>query len=323
LRNNILVLGSIAFDYIMQFNDLFLNQIVSDNKTNMQMALVVDSHQIRYGGTAGNICYSLGLLKRHSISISSVGKDFFQTNYPNILQSKLVDLRFNVSENDFTARCYITADTNKNQIIIFYAGALKNAYKINLFRKISQFDNIKISINAPNPINAMESFHYQLKRLKIPEIFDPGQQIGQFSQEKLNELVKTIDFLIVNEHEFELLRRRLNYTKSKLISQIPKLIITLGEKGSILYDNGEKSEIGVAKPNKIVDPTGAGDGYRSGLLSGIVDSIDLYDCCKVGSVVGSYIVENAGGQGHLFDKENFFDRFEKNFGNLPKGLKLF
>ncbi|MHA1230277.1 MAG: carbohydrate kinase family protein [Candidatus Helarchaeota archaeon] len=322
MRSTVLVLGSIAFDYIMQFKDRFVDHLVQQDQFNFQMALVVDSYEVKYGGTAGNICYSLGLLKKPSIMVSSVGKDFYQTDYPMILKQKYTDCRVDIYENDFSARCYIVSDINKNQIITFYAGALRNAYKINLYRKISQFDNIKIAINAPNPINAMISFHNQLNQIGIPEIFDPGQQIGQFSKEELQNLLNSVEFVIVNEHEFKLLQRKTNMDKNKLCSIVPKLIITLGENGSILYDHGEKCEISVAKPEKVVDPTGAGDGYRSGLISGILDNLDLYECCKLGAVVGSYIVETSGGQEHVFSENEFIQRYEQYFGNFPKGFKL-
>ena len=305
----------------MNFNDRFVNHVVNRDKNNMNMALVVDSYQLKYGGTAGNICYSLGLLRKPSIMISSVGKDFYLTDYPKILQKNLVDIRVDIYENDFSARCYIVSDTNKNQFITFYAGALANAHKINLYRKLSQFDDVKIAINAPNPVNAMISFQYQLLKLGILTIFDPGQQIGQFSQEILYEFLEKIEFLIVNEHEFKLLQKRSRYNEKELLSMISKVIITLGDSGSILYDNGKKSEISIAKPKKIIDPTGAGDGFRSGLLTGIIDKIDLFECCQLGAVVGSFIVETAGGQEHIFTKNDFKIRYEKNFGSIPKQFK--
>ncbi|MBD3230916.1 MAG: hypothetical protein GF329_22245 [Candidatus Lokiarchaeota archaeon] len=323
MNDKIFVLGSIAFDYLMDFNDQFTKHAITRDNMNMNMSLVVDSYRYRFGGTAGNICYNLGLLKKPSIMVSSVGNDFFKTRYPRILEENLVDIRVNIHEEDFTARCFVVSDINKNQIITFYAGALKNAYKINLFRKISQFDDIKIAINAPNPVNAMVSYQYQLLKLGIPTIFDPGQQIGQFTRDTLRKLIEKINFIIVNENEFKLLQRRSNYSKQDLCSKIPKIIVTLGGDGSILYDNGQKSEIPVAKPKKIIDPTGAGDGYRSGILSGIIDNVDLYECCQIGAVVGSFIVETSGGQEHIFTENIFKDRYEKNFGNFPKRYRIF
>jgi len=307
----------------MEFNDLFTRHVVHTDSSTLNMALVVDSYNARFGGTAGNICYSLGLLEKPSIMISSVGKDFFQTQYPHILKEHLVDIRVDTYSNDVSARCFLVSDKRNNQIITFYAGALKYAHKINLFRKLSLYDNIKVAINAPNPVDAMVSFHNQLLKLKIPTIFDPGQQIGQFSRDLLKKILETVDFIILNEYEFELLQKRSGYSNMELISLIPTIIITLGEKGSILYDNGEKSEIPIVKPRKVVDPTGAGDGYRSGLLCGIVDDIDLYECCQLGAVVGSFIVETAGGQEHKFTKNDFINRYEQTFGSLPKRLKLF
>jgi len=321
--SDILVLGSVAFDYIMDFKDNFASHAVFRDQKNMNLALVVDSYQVRFGGTAGNICYSLGLLKKPSIMVSSVGYDFFQTEYPAILKQNFVDMRLDIHKADYSARCYIVSDINKNQIITFYAGALNNAYKINLYRKISQFDNIKIAINAPNPINAMISFQYQLRQMGIPTIFDPGQQIGQFSEEFLKDFIKDVRFLIVNEHEFSLILKRLNVKKEDIISLIPNIIVTYGGSGSILYDRGEKSEIPVAKPVKIIDPTGAGDGYRSGLLFGIVNNCDLYECCQLGSVVGSFIVETSGGQEHHFLTDDFKNRYEITFGNLPKRINFY
>jgi adenosine kinase len=78
-------------------------------------------------------------------------------------------------------------------------------------------------------------------------------------------------------------------------------------------------QIPIAKPRVFHDPTGAGDGYRAGLIAGLLNSLSLEDSARLGAVVGSFVVEGEGPQDHTFTKEEVKQRYEQTF---KKTLRL-
>ncbi|MHA1266737.1 MAG: carbohydrate kinase family protein [Candidatus Helarchaeota archaeon] len=318
-HSKVLILGSIAFDHIMEFPYLFGDTIVVEPNKNLNAAFTVKDMVVLRGGTGGNISYSLSLLEADCILISVAGKDFYERGYDKCFCDK-VDLRVEIYDDQYTAAAYIISDKNNNQITAFYEGALLQLESIDLKSKIFPADNIKIAINAPNPINAMMKFAYQLYDLEIPMIFDPGQQIKLFSKDQLKELLPLTSTLIVNSSEFTLFEKTLETDIHHLKSEIDTIIITLGNTGSVLYHKGEKLSIPIAPAKQVVDPTGAGDSFRAGFLKGILMDLPIKEACQLGAVMGSFCVEAPGGQGHNVTLPEVMERYNQCFGALPKPL---
>ena len=316
---SVLVLGSLAFDHIMEFPYLFGDTIIVEPNKNLNASFTVKKMTVLRGGTGGNISYSLSLLDANCILISAAGKDFYERGYHQCFHDK-IDLRVEIYDDQYTAAAYIISDTNNNQISAFHEGALLKLESIDLKAKIKSEDNIRIAINAPNPINAMMKYARQLKDLEIPMIFDPGQQIKLFSKTQLKEIVPLTSILIVNSSEFTLFEKTLETNINYLKDKIDNIIDTLGNTGSVLYQKGEKFSIPIAKANKVVDPTGAGDSFRAGFLKGFISDFSIKDACQLGAVMGSFCVEAPGGQGHYCTLPDVIARYKKYFGDLPNPL---
>jgi adenosine kinase len=315
----VLVLGSLAFDHIMKLPYLFTSATVIDSNKNLNAAFTVHDIKVLRGGTGGNISYSLALLNAKCILISAAGKDFYERHYPQCFKNK-VDLRIEIRDDQYSAAAFIISDSNNNQIIIFHEGALAALEYLDLKSKIKPDDQIKIAINAPNPVRAMVKYAHQLKELKIPMIFDPGQQIKNFTKEQLEELIPLTSILIFNSNELALFERTSERSINQLKDQIETIIVTLGSSGSVLYHKDEKFAIPTAKAAIVIDPTGAGDAYRAGLLKGILCGFSIKEACQLGAVMSSYCVEASGPQGHSCTLPDICERYKKHFGSLPTSL---
>ena len=119
---------------------------------------------------------------------------------------------------------------------------------------------------------------------------------------------------MANDYEIALLKEKTGLSEQDLLSQVKILITTLGEKGSIVQKNSEKHEIRPAKPKEVLDPTGAGDAYRSGFLAGLSRGLDLKTCGQMGSIASCYAIEKYGTTNHKFTIEEFKERYKENFG---------
>ncbi len=329
LKNKVLVLGSLAFDYIMSFKENFISAVSIDHdKEEYQSTVTADSRHQFFGGTAGNIAYNLGLLSIAKVSIlGSVGNDFETLGYEDhIKKFKNVDLKVDVYDNLFTAACFIVNDIKSNQMIIFHGGALDRCKDIDLREKISNPEEFVYAINSTQSIEAMTNFAAQLNDLQIPSIFDPGQVTPLFQRENLIDILKRSDILIGNNHEIRQIKERSGLAEESILEHVKAIIITKGSEGSELIYRDEnnkiyKINIPIATPMKIEDTTGAGDGYRAGILTGLVLNITILDSCRLGAIIGSFVVETTGAQTQIFNIEQVRKRFFNTFGYTPAELE--
>jgi len=98
---------------------------------------------------------------------------------------------------------------------------------------------------------------------------------------------------------------------------VETVIVTLGAKGAVLSVEGTAYEIPAYTPNKLVDPTGAGDAFIGGFLAEYVRGKEILWCGCVGSAAASTVVEGVGPT-FLGDRDEIYRR-----ANLlyEKGIK--
>ena len=94
----------------------------------------------------------------------------------------------------------------------------------------------------------------------------------------------------------------------QLLAKVKYVISTKGEKGSVLIGSEETVEIDTAPADKVLDPTGAGDAYRSGLLAGLANGMPLAQACKWGAVVSSFAIACFGTQEYSMTRADFETR---------------
>lgn len=307
---SILVSGSLAYDHIMNFQDRFKNHIVLENIHILNVSFPVDKMKRSWGGTAGNIAYNIKLLGEDPIIVSAVGKD--GDRYLRRLRDLGIKTGYIIKDNGiFTASCYVTTDMDDNQISAFYNGPSFLASKINIAKIKEQ---MKLAIISPMKKEIMLKQIEQCRRLGIKVVFDPGQQITDFSSANLRKAINSAYFVIGNDYEIKLMEKRSGWTKKDILKKAHTLITTLGAHGSLIENrSGQKIKTKACPPKKNIDPTGAGDAYRGGFFAGYEKGFDLRICMEMGSVTASYAVETPGTQDYFFTKKDFVRRYKKTF----------
>ncbi|MFH1509226.1 MAG: carbohydrate kinase family protein [bacterium] len=307
----VLVTGSVAYDYIMNFPGGFQDHILPDKLHILNVSFVVETHKKEFGGTAGNIAYNLSLLKEDPLIATAVGKDFAE--YKKHLEKNGANLKYikEISSDD-TATAKIITDQKDNQITAFYVGAIKDDnFPV---KEILETEKPELAILAPTNKEGMLIRAQELKEAGIPYIFDPGQMTPQFSGEEFEEIIAGSHVTIGNDYEIELIMRATEKTVKELADLTEILVTTLGEEGSRIYNKGEVIDVGAAKPKNTSDPTGAGDAFRAGFIKGLLHKQPLYICGQLGAVTSVYTVEMYGTQTHKFSSEEFCQRYQENFG---------
>ncbi|MFH1866730.1 MAG: carbohydrate kinase family protein [Patescibacteria group bacterium] len=294
--NKIVVYGSLAYDRVMDFPGRFKDNFIANKLHNINVSFAVPTLKESFGGTAGNISYNLCLLKYKPIILSSVGNDF--SKYKKWLQSRGVNtLYLNLVRNTTTASAYIITDKDDNQITGFYFGAMQIPYRtfpVKVFNK-------SMMIIAPGNVSDMKRLVKLCKRTRTPYIYDPAQQIPILSSTDLALGVTGSHVFIGNDYEISLTAKKLGLSEKSLINKCKILIRTLGSKGSEIWYQGKRIRIPAVKAKKVVDPTGAGDAYRAGLVDGLLRGWPLTRSSRQAAAIASRAVEKYGTQNHKFN----------------------
>jgi adenosine kinase len=308
----IIVTGSIAYDYIMDFPGKYADHILPDKIHQINLSFIVNKFAKRRGGTAGNVSYTLALLSTPHSLFSVAGKDFedYKKEFTKLkinLDNVLID------KNNYTATGFAMADKVNNQIWGYFYGASDKIKDLNLEKIASKNDLLLI---GPSGAKGSMSMVRQAIKLGVPYMFDPGFILTQISDADLKLGVKHCEYLIGNDYEINLIKKRIKDWKKTFSTKT--IITTLGAKGTIIESQNKTYKISTAKPREVVDPTGAGDAWRGGFLAGLQRGFGLQTCGQMGSLASVYAVESYGSQEHKYTKKQFENRYRQNFGSLIK-----
>lgn len=284
-KNDLLVIGHTALDYIIRVKEF----PKANSSTQIENMKQFD------GGAGANNAFIASKLGLKTALISAVGGDFKNSSY----FKKLKDLNINtdsliVVPTESTPTAFVLTNEKDDQISYFYWGAGK------------EFANSKIPLKAIKDSKAIHlatgdpEFNWKCgkkaKELGLFVSFDPGQDLGMYSEEKLRDIIENTDILFGNEFEIERICDTLQLDIEGILNLGPKIVIkSCGSEGSEIYTQNEKLEIEAIK-TEAVDPTGAGDSYRAGFLSRFLNGSSIEESAKFASAVSSFIVEAQGCQ---------------------------
>jgi len=304
--------GSIAFDYLMSFPGYFKDHILPDKLDSISLSFLVDSMIKQRGGTAPNIAYTLALLGERPKLMGTVGVDFEE--YRIALEETGVDTSLvKVIDGKYTASFFANTDRSNAQIASFYTGAMADARNLSI-KNLPQ-EEIELVVISPNDPIAMSKYPRECRELRIPYLYDPGQQVVRMDPLDIREGLEGAQSLFVNEYEFELVQKHTGLNAREIIQSVDYAVVTCGECGSDVYVKDQHYHIDVIKPEQIADPTGVGDAFRGGFLRGRKLGYDWVTCARMGTLAATYCLENQGTQNHHFTVEEFVARYRENYGN--------
>jgi adenosine kinase len=309
---NIIITGSLAFDRIMNFQGKFEDNILPESIHKLNVSFTVFNMNENFGGTAGNIAYALSLLGESPKVIATVGRDF--ESYSNwLIKHKIPIDGIKIIDDESTAGAYITTDSVSNQITVFNLGAMKFSTDCNI-DDYSPKDTI--AIIAPGNLDDMLNYSRAYKQKGIGYIFDPGQTLPILSGEQLTEMITGSKIFISNDYELELTIEKTSLSVDQIIAKTGAIITTKAEHGcNIITKDGHTINVPSVKIKQMVEPTGAGDAFRAGLIKGlIISGNNLEHAVKLGATSAAYCVETTGTQHYSFTINEYKTRFKEAYG---------
>jgi len=305
----IVVTGSIAFDYLMSFPGKFSDHLIADQLHSISLSFLVDTLRVQRGGIAPNIAYTNALLGGRPKIMAAAGRDFI--DYGNWLEKQEVDTSgIVIFEDDLCASFFVNTDQDHNQIASFYTGAMANAAKLSFSEHAPK---VELAIISPNDPAAMSAYVEECKQLGIPYVYDPSQQVIRLTSEALIAGIDGCILLTVNEYELGMIQEKTGFSRTEIVELAGGLLLTLGGKGSQIFVDGQVINIPAIPPRQLIEPTGAGDAFRGGLLRGIQLDLPWHVAGRMGALAATYVLENMGTQGHHYTRKEFIDRYRQLF----------
>ena len=316
----LLVTGSLAYDYILEFPDRLQDRLgIFHQKEQSRIDFHTDKMERHYGGCGGNVSYTLGLLGEHPRLLSIAGTE--TNDYLKHLESVGVDCAFVRQDPEGqTATCLIINDTAQNRIVAFHGGVVEKAAELSLAAAVDA--SIESCIITPDDVPGMVKFAQECRELHLPFYFDFGSQVTWLSDEELRESVSGAGAAFCNEYEFMVFERKTGWSLSDLLEVVPVMVITRGGEGCDLQRRGEEPVHIPACPlrGEAVDPSGAGDAFRAGFCFGRTRDWPWEICARLASTAAAFALESRGTQGHRFDRDTLLVRCQEVYGPLPQVL---
>lgn len=313
----ILLTGSVAYDYLMNFPGYFRDHFLPDRLDSISLSFLVESMVRLRGGIAPNIAYTLALLGEKPRLWAAVGEDFEE--YRAWLESKGVDTSgAQVIPGVYTASFFVNTDRANAQIASFYPGAMAHASQLTL--RTLEHDRPDVVVISPNDPTAMNLYVDESQAMGLPYIYDPSQQIVRLTADDLQKGIRGAQALFCNDYEFALIEKATGWDAKTILEVNPKafLVITQGEHGADIITQTEHYHIPIVLAEQIVDPTGVGDAFRGGFLTGFSRGLDMLTCGRMGALAATYCLEQRGPQGHHYSPVEFVTRYRSIFDDQNK-----
>jgi len=314
MSSRVLITGSIAYDVLLGYEGSFVDAIDPKSLQNLSLSFFSPHFARHHGGTAANIAWNLKLLGGDPLIVGTVGSDGGE--YKALLAERGIDVaHIEEQKNHVTATAIIGTDQGERQITFFHPGADAHGTWPVLEE---ERDDLVYGIVSARDTRMMTAGMLWCAQQKVPVFFDPGQQIIAFSVDELKRLTKMSAGVIVNDYEWSLLKDALKADEQTILSLTPVAIITHGEKGVTLLSKDGTVTLPSCKPDRVVDPTGAGDAFRGGLLFGLSRGWAMKSSIELGAAMGSKVIEQEGTLMDTLDRDEIRTRAERAYGKaLP------
>jgi adenosine kinase len=312
---SILITGSIATDHLMTFPGKFSDSFVAEKLDKVSLSFLVEELQVRRGGVAPNIAFGMGCLGLKPVLVGAVGPDF--ADYESWLNRHGVDTTaVHISDVHHTARFVCTTDSEQNQIASFYPGAMSEARNIEIKPIVDRVGAPDVVLIGANDPQAMTRHTEECRLRGFPFAADPSQQLARMDGGEIKPLIEGALYLFTNEYESALIEQKTGWTPSDIAKMVEVRVTTLGPAGARIERRGmDPVVVTVPEEERKADPTGVGDAFRAGYLSGQAWGLSDERSAQIGSLLATYVIETVGTQEYELAQRHFLERLAGAYGD--------
>lgn len=313
-KDPILITGTVAFDHLMNYPRRLLEEmreVIAQEV--LSVSFYPDRYEKRPGGTGANIAWNVALLGGNAMLVANVGPD--ANDYLKILQERGINTKYiEVKQTVNTSMGVCLSDPKGHQIWFFFRGADTIGHWPQIEKKDRPAYAIIGARDNKQMLEGLEWCHAE----GVPSLFDPGHEILNFTPEQLERAASLATGSIMNEFEWNMFAERINVTPEKVVEKAEYLIITKGENGYTIVTKDGSNDYPRCNCDTPVNPTGAGDAFRAGLIHGLTSHWSLEQSSKLGAAIASFVVEQEGTHLPTLNRDSLQERVREAYGEeLP------
>jgi adenosine kinase len=311
---NIAVTGSIATDHLMTFRGRFADSMVVDQLDKISLSFLAEDLQVRRGGIGANICFGMANLGLSPVLVGAVGEDF--ADYRSWLERHGIDCNsVHSSLVRHTARFVCTTDDDHAQIATFYAGAMSEARDIELKPIADRLGGLDLVVISPNDPEAMLRHTEECRTRGYAFVADPSQQLAWMDGSSIRLLVDGAAYLFSNQYEAALLEKKTGWSADEVLARVGVRVTTMGRYGARIDRVGQPEiHVPAVGDATAIDPTGVGDAFRAGFITGVAWELSLSRSAELGALLATYVLETVGTQEYELRRAHVLERLESAYG---------
>ena len=262
----------------------------------------VEELTVTSGGGGTNTAVGLSRLGLKTAVVARCGWDFGGKIIRQEIKKEKVSDEFLVQlEGERTDYSTILIGPDGNRTILVYRGGTSLEKSVIDFKNLNSFYFCISSLEGN--LDLLKELVSFASKCHIKVVLNPGRREIK-KREELLDIIKEVNFLILNEKEASLLNQDSKEEGLSSLLSKTKLIITKGVNGVCLYKKGKREIVKKALKTKMVDQTGAGDGFISGFVGGLAKGYPLEKALDLGIANGASVVTKTGAkEGLIKEKE--------------------
>jgi len=314
MKHRILITGSIAYDLLLHYEGSFEQGLKEVNLEQLSVSFTTHHYERHFGGNGANIAWNLKLLLQNPLLVGTVGRD--GRDYCNHLAKHSIDVScIEQRDDDVTPTAIIATDSDERQITFFHSGADAKGD----WPDLSHVRNaLGYAIVSPRDSRIQMQAMQWCSQYHIPCLFDPGQGMLGMGPDEMRRALHFATGFIVNAYEWSLCADLLQASVDDVLQEVEYVVVTHGGEGCTIYTPESETVLPACKAAHVVNPTGAGDAFRAGFLTGMIGGWPLSDSAKLGAAIASKVVEQQGTLLDTLDLNEVLNRAAITYGKeLP------
>jgi adenosine kinase len=277
------------------------------------VSVAPDDQTPTFGGCGANVAVGLRRLGLQAGVGMIIGDDARGNLYRDYLQNEGVDLaNLIVIPGEKTSCSFMFRNPDGEYQNFFFPGAA-DAWQETL--DLCDIDGLRYGLVTVGPYHYNQQFVEYMSAENIPLVWQLKPDVFAYPAEGMARFAELSQVILMNRLEAEFVVQSLGIkSAAELITGRTKIVVvTRGVGGISVYSEaGEHFVPTMARA--INDTIGAGDGFTTGFLAGLLHEKSLLECAQMGVVVASFVLEAIGCQTNLPNVQQKLLRYEEFFG---------
>jgi sugar/nucleoside kinase (ribokinase family) len=312
--SSIVGFGSAIVDLLISVSDAFLSELpvrkgvmslVESSAIDKILAISDSTPEKRGGGSIANALVCAASLGTESLFVTAVGNDELGAFYEEDLSR--MDVSLAVPERDFsggTGRCLVMVTPDAERTMLTYLGASSELalddFPLNIVVGAGLLLLEGYLLDNPAIAGGLAQVARTVRKYgtKVVFLLSDANLVLRHLDTIRSAILSSIDLVVCNEAELSALSSGkrvtdgIEYLKSFGLSGA----VTLGAKGSFVFDPQTVARIDPVSIAPAVDTTGAGDAYAGAIAAGIAAGLDLAHAGSIASIAAGEVVTHFGAR---------------------------